>query len=122
MEKKYKALRAIGTIYKIFGAILAILTILSAIGICLASLGAGMAVDSIMRDLGGDRGMMGGYFGGAIGGLFSAIMAIILGGGAALTLFATGEGIYVLIDLEENTRRTSELLLRDSTPPSAPGP
>jgi hypothetical protein len=122
MEKKYTALRTIGTIYKVLGAIVAILTIMSAIGICVTSLGAGAVMDSFLRDFGGSRGGIGGFFGGAIGGLISALFTIIAGGGMALTFYAAGEGVYVLIDLEANTRRTSELLLRGAPPPPPPAP
>ena len=42
-----------------------------------------------------------------IGGLIVSAITLIYGGGAAVTLYAVGEGIEVFISLEENTRRTA---------------
>jgi len=36
MEKRYRALRIIGSAYKILGAIVLVLTIVGAVGVCLA--------------------------------------------------------------------------------------
>jgi len=113
MEKKYKALRTIGTIYKILGTVAGIITLLAVIGICAASVLGGAALDSFSREL-GDYGYSGpsGVFSGVVGGLLISIFVILNGGGLALTFFAMGEGIYVLISLEENTRATVDLLNR----------
>ncbi len=109
MQKKYTALRIISTVYKIIGGIAGVLTLLVALGLCVTSVAGGAAVDSLGQQFGGQGGI-GGTFGGLVGGLILAIVAIIYGGGLALTLFAAGEGINLLIDLEENTRLTANLL------------
>lgn len=114
MEKRYGALRTIGTIYKVLGALAAVVTIALLIGVCLTSVLGGAAADSLSRQLGSDVGL-GGLFGGVLGGILGGVFVIIYGGGAALTLFAVGEGIDLLIALEENTRSTSLALQRHST-------
>ena len=116
MEKKFKALRTIGSIYKILGIIASIITILIIIGICATSFLGGAALDSFSREL-GDYGYSGfsSVFSGLVGGLLLSIFAIINGGIIALSLFGIGEGIYVFISIEENTRATAELLAANKT-------
>lgn len=109
MEKRYKALRIIGTIYKVLGIIAGVITILVAIGLCGTSVLGGAAIDNLGRQFGGDIGV-GGLFGGIFGGLLLSLAAIIYGGFITLTLYAAGEGVYLLLALEENTRTTAMLL------------
>jgi hypothetical protein len=108
MEKKFNALRTIGVIFKIFGVIAGIITLLIVIGICATSVLGGAAIDSLSRELGNSGAS--GIFGGVLGGLLASIFVIINGGGLTLTFFALGEGIYVLLSVEENTRATVDLL------------
>lgn len=112
MEKRYKALRAIGSIYKIFGIISAALTILSILGICAATLLGGATLDSFNNEFGSFSGL--GLMGGALGGLILAFFTILSGGGAALTCYAFGEGIFLLIAMEENTRASAALLMKQN--------
>lgn len=107
MEKKYNALRTIGTIYKVLGGLAGIVTILIVLSFCATSVfgGAFDILSSSRRGMG-----MGGL--GVLGGIFASLAALIYGGGAAVTLYALGEGVYLLIDLEENTRATNLLLRR----------
>lgn len=117
MEKRYAALRIIGTLYKIFGAIVAAITLLAVLGICATSVLGGAAVDSLGHDTG-----FAGLFTGVLGGLIFSVVAIIYGGSIAITLYAAGEGVYLLLALEENTRATVMLLQRQVNPsPPAPG-
>lgn len=113
MGERYKALRTIGTIYKILGGIVAVLTVLIALGICATSVLGGAALNSLSREFGSSSGL-GGFFGGALGGFLGALIAILYGGGFSITLYGFGEGVYLLIALEENTRLTAELLRRNS--------
>ena len=106
MEKKYKALRTIGTIYKVLGIIAGVLTILSIIGFCATSIFGGAMFDMMNTSGYGVPGI----FGGALGGVILSLGALIYGGGASVTLYALGEGVYLLIELEENTRATAVLL------------
>jgi hypothetical protein len=104
MEKRYNALRVIATIYKVLGIVVAIVTVLAVIGFCAFSVLGGAAMGSLGRDA--TSGLLSGVF----GGFLFAIIGIIYGGGIALTLFAAGEGISLLIALEENTRVTAMAL------------
>jgi len=108
MEKKYKALRIIGSTYKVLGIILAVLTALTALFLCGTTALGGAFMDSIGSELGTDSGL--GLFSGIFGGLFMAGITILYGGGSAITLYAFGEGIYLFLAIEENTRTTAEML------------
>ncbi len=109
MEKRYRALRIVGTIYKVLGIIAAALTVLAVLALCGTSLLCGAALDSVGRQLGQDLGG-GGVFGGMVGGVILSLFAVLYGGIIALTLYAFGEMIDLLIALEENTRLTAQML------------
>jgi hypothetical protein len=111
MEKRYAALRTIGTVYKVLGGIAGVVTVLLVIGACLTSILGGATADRLSRQLGTDVGL-GGLFGGVLGGVLLSLFVVLYGGGVALTLFAAGEGIYLLLALEENTRATAMALQR----------
>ena len=53
-----------------------------------------------------------GLFGGALGGLLGSLVVLIYGGGIALTLYAAGEGVFLLLAVEENTRLSATLMQR----------
>lgn len=107
MEKRYKALRAVGTFYKVLGIIAGIVTILIVLGICGISLSGGAILSRLARD--NPNASFLSLYSGFLG-IVWAVVALIYGGGVTLTLFAAGEGIYLLLGLEENTRLTSMLL------------
>ena len=113
MEKKFKILRFIGTVYKVLGIITAVLTILGAAGICLTSVLGGAMIDQVQREFGeiGPVGLMSGAAGGAIIGGFLLVWGTII----ALLLLAAGEGIYLLLALEENTRTTADCMQQFSS-------
>ena len=106
MERKYRALRTIGTIYKILGIIIGVLTLLSILGFCATSV-MGVGGAALGRDA---SAFFGGAFGGAVGTVIFAVFATLYGGGLAVTMYALGEGVDLLIALEENTRMTASLL------------
>jgi len=108
MENRYKALRILGKVYKILGIISAVITILSAVGICLAAVLGGSTMNRIVREMSGVPVRMGA--GGIVMGIITAIMAILYGGMIAISLYGLGEGINLIIHLEENTRKTVQLL------------
>lgn len=115
MEKRYTALRVVGTLYKVLGIIAAVITALVVIGICIAAAAGGAAWGRILEDM-GEFGpyMMPGAWGGALGGALIAIAVILYGGLISISLYAAGEGVYLLLALEENTRATAILLQRAS--------
>jgi len=92
---------------------MAVITILSILGFCITSILGGAALGS----LGDDTGIAG-FFGSVIGALIFSVVALIYGGGFAVTLYAAGEGVYLLLALEENTRTTAMLLQRQAGPPA----
>jgi hypothetical protein len=114
MEKRYSALRTIATIYKVAGIIVLVLTVISILGICATSVLGGSMFNRLSQDYGYNPG---GTVGGVIAGLVGSLVSILTGGGLALTLYATGEGIYLLLAMEENTRATVALLQRQLNPP-----
>jgi hypothetical protein len=112
MEKRYAALRLIGSVYKILGIIVGVLTILMVLGLCATSIFGSSILGEIGRQYGSGNAM--GGAGGIVLGLLMSLGAIIYGGGMAVTLYALGEGIYLLIALEENTRATALLLQKQA--------
>lgn len=112
-EKRYGALRIIGTIYKVLGIVVGVITVLGALGSCLSSLLGGAALGGLGEDVGGGL-----FAGGAslLLGLLIAVVSLIYGGAVAVSLYALGEGVFLFISLEENTRRTTELLERMTAP------
>ncbi len=114
MEKKFKALRFVGTVYKVVGIIGGVLTILGALGFCLFSILGGSLMTSILNSAsntyGGGSSGPAGFLGGILGGVIMGGIILIYGGITSITLYAFGEGIYLLIALEENTRTTALLL------------
>lgn len=106
MERKYRALRTIGVIYKILGIIIGALTLLSILGFCATSL-LGVGGAALSRDI---PNILGGAAGGAVGVIIFSIFAVLYGGGLAVTMYAFGEGVDLFIALEENTRKTTALL------------
>ncbi len=120
MEKRYRALRTIGTIYKVLGAIAGILTIIAIIGVCATSVLGGAAFNTFGRDLGMGDGI--GMFSSVLGGVMFSLSAAFTGGLAALTLYSLGEGIYLFLAIEENTRYTAQVLSYQANATSNPAP
>jgi hypothetical protein len=109
MEQRFHALRTIGSIFRVLGYIALVLTILGALAICGLSVVGGSAMESVTQQLGGSStgaGFLGGLFGGLIGG----ILVLLYGGFISLSIIATGELIYLLIGVEENTRKTNFMI------------
>jgi hypothetical protein len=108
MDKRFKVLRLIGSIYKVLGVITAVLTLIAAVGLCVASVAGGAAMEDLSQQLGTQTGL--GGVGGLVGGLFLSLGAILWGGAMAAGTYAIGEVIYLLLATEENTRATALLL------------
>lgn len=106
--KKYKALRTIATIFKILGILSLVLTILLALASCLYYGVMGASFSNLSREFygvtGGDSGIV------VAAGIILGFAILIYGGFSSLMIFGAGELIYVLLDIEQNTRESSELL------------
>ncbi len=114
MEKRFKILRIVGTVYKVVGIIIAVITLLSALGFCGMSVLGGGAMERVLSTLPGNtqgQGQGFGLLGGVVGGMLFSLVIILSGGIYAVTTYALGEAVYLLIALEENTRHTAVLLL-----------
>jgi len=111
MTKKFGFLRFIAGFYKTLGIIVAILTVLGAIGALLSGILGGAAFQSLGSDFGlQDTAALSGILGGV-----GLAVAVFLGGAlAAICQFAIGEAIMVFLAIEENTRATAGLLTRQS--------
>ena len=115
MEKRYSALRFIGTIYKLIGILVLVLTVLGALAACVGALLGGTA----LSQAGSQSGVpFLPFLSSAIGGLFLAFFGLLYGGAIGLTLFAAGDLISLLLALEENTRNTAALLRGQPAPPA----
>ena len=95
MEKRYTALRIIGSIYKVLGGLAGVLTILAALAICATSAFGGIALDRLGQEFGSRGGLLG-TASGLVGGLIAGVVILLYGGMLSLTLFAMGEGIFLL--------------------------
>lgn len=115
MEKRYRALRIISTLYKILGTVVLVIAVLSAAGMCLMGILGGSVFQSLGSDLPSEVAGMG-MFGSALGGIFIGIVSLISGGISGLSLFAMGEGISLAIAIEENTRASTMYLAAQNQP------
>ena len=99
VEKKYKALRLIAMLYKILAFVAAGACVLGALFMFVT----GVATSSRSPVLGPDPTAI---FGGAVGGL----LLLIYGAFLFIFLYGLGEWMTVFMDIEENTRKTNEML------------
>lgn len=114
MEKRYTALRIIATLYKIVAVIMAILVVIGVLFTIFAN--------PFVIDFGSN------FFGRSVSALsvitsiIVAVLEIVFGGLGALGVYAVGELLYLMINIEENTRFTA-LIIRDrmgAVPPPPP--
>jgi hypothetical protein len=115
MEKRYQALRVLARIYQIIGIIIGIITVVAIIAGCVGVAIGGAGLSRLSREFG--LQWPGAMMGGTVAGLVGLVLGLLYGGIAALTMYAIGEGILVLLAMEENTRATANLLRQ---PPSQP--
>jgi hypothetical protein len=116
MERRFTALRFIGTVFKVLAWISLILGLLGAIG----TLIAGFA-------LGNQSGLLGLDLGGPLAGIAMFVVTLVITIIYFLVLYAVGESIYLFLSVEENTRRTAYFIQQQYTsqqpayaPPSEP--
>ncbi|MGD2146096.1 MAG: hypothetical protein PVH41_05350 [Anaerolineae bacterium] len=107
MDRKFRILRTIATLWKVLAWILLIVGILFSLGILLIGiLGSGGVV---LRYLGQDPGLVQGAMStvsgivGFVGGLIVTIVYFLI-------LYAIGELIDLLLSIEENTRLTAKAI------------
>jgi hypothetical protein len=119
MEKKFRVLRIIGTLWKVLAWITLIGGILSSLGILLVGLlGSGGFILSL---LGQDTAMMPGAVG-IVSSIVSFVTLLIASVVYFLMLYAVGELIYLLLAIERNTRQTMYVMQRSAGAPARPAP
>ena len=116
MEKRYRALRLMSSLYKLAGGIVGAITALLAVATCVLSFASGGLLQNLSREYGGSYGL-GGLLGGATAGVIASLLIILYGGVIATSLYGTGEIFSLFVDLEANTRETAALLKKE--PPAA---
>jgi uncharacterized membrane protein len=104
MDRRFTALRIIGTLFKILAWISLILGLVAAIG---------MLVVGFM--LGGQQGPLGLQLNGPLAGIAMFVVALIITIIGFLSLYAIGEFVYLGLSIEENTRRTAYLAQQQYT-------
>ncbi|MCX7840218.1 MAG: hypothetical protein N2559_12325 [Anaerolineae bacterium] len=109
MEKKFRVLRVVASIWKIIAWLVLVLSVLGGCGALATTL---MASSQWSRQ---SSAFGLGILGGALGGVVMAIGAILLGAFYFISLYAVAELIDVVLALEENTRATVELLKQSKT-------
>jgi hypothetical protein len=102
MDRRFRSLRIIGSIFKILAWIALIGGILAGLGMIVFGLigGSGVAAPRLTGLV--FRGLLTGFFGG--------ITVVILSVLHFLVLYATGDAIFLALAIEENTRETAHYL------------
>jgi hypothetical protein len=99
MDRRFTALRVIGTIFKVLAWIVLIVGILAAIG----SLVIGFTLTNRL-------GYAGLNLGGPLAGIASFIGLLVYSILQFLLFYAAGEFLYLFLSIEENSRRTAFFL------------
>ena len=104
MEKRFRALRVIATIYKIVAWIVLICGVLFALIFFVTAVLSGAS--------GSGRDLSGVILAGGLGGGVVAMIALLYAAVLFLVLYGAGEVIFLGLAIEENTRE-SALLMRN---------
>lgn len=99
MDRRFAALRVVGTVAKVFGWIVLILGILVAILVLILGFAVSQPLAVIDFDLGGPLV-------GVLGFVVILTLAIVL----FLALYGAGEFLYLLLSIEDSSRRTAYIL------------
>jgi len=94
MDRRFTALRVIGTIFKVLAWISLILGLLGAIGALVMAF-----------TLSDPERLLGLNLGGPLAGIAVFVVALIIAVFSFLCLYAIGESVYLILSVEENTRR-----------------
>lgn len=104
MDRRFTALRVIGTVFKILAWITLIFGLLGAISMLVF----GFTLSS-------QQGPLGLTLGGPLAGIALFLVTLILTVVSFLTLYAIGESVYLFLTIEENTRRSAYILQQQYT-------
>ena len=98
MDKRFTALRVIGTVFKILAWISLVLGLVTAVGMLILGF-----------TLSGQEGLLGLNLGSPLAGVAMFVVFIIIAVFGFLSLYAIGESVYLFLSIEENTRRAAFL-------------
>jgi len=104
MDRRFTALRIVGTVFKVLAWVILVLGLMVAV----ASLAAGFFLGNQLSAVSIDAG-------GPLAGLAMFIVAVILSVVGFLFMYASGEFVFLLLSLEENTRRTAYIAQQEYT-------
>jgi hypothetical protein len=117
MERRFTALRIIGTVLKILAWIALLVGSLTAVASLIVGFG-----------LSGQNALLGLDLAGPLGAVAMFIALLVVAIFNFLLLYAAGEAVYVFLSIEENTRRTAYILQQQYVsyqpgypPPAQPG-
>lgn len=111
MDRRFTALRIIGTVFKILAWIVLIIGLLVAIGLLVLGF-----------TLTGQQAVLGLDFGGPMAGIAMFFVVLVISVFSFLSLYAIGELVYLFLAVEENTRRTAYILQQQYSSASLQAP
>jgi len=112
MARKYKTIRFIGGLFKVLGWIFLVLGILSAIvAVVTLSVGGGLVSRRLTEVV--PSAVLGGVVSGIMAGIGLALAGLV----EFVLFYAAGEGIDLVLSIEENTRETAYYLRGESNLP-----
>ncbi len=106
MEKRFRSLRIIGTVFKILAWITLVLGVIGGIIMVVSGVATGFAGGSALGDNATGLATIAGLFTGLLGGVTAIIFSVL----GFLCLYAYGDAIYLALAIEENTRETAYYL------------
>ena len=99
MDRRFTALRVIGTVFKILAWISLVLGLITAVGMLILGF-----------TLSGQSGLLGLELGSSVAGIALFVVLLIIAVFGFLTLYAIGESVYLFLSIEASTRRTAYLM------------
>ncbi len=119
MEKQYRILRLVATLYKILAWIVLVGGIITALGVIVFGAIGGSAMSQSPLFEGMPAGLSG-MVSGLVGGIFAGILIVLAAVIYFVLLYAGAEVIYVGLAIEQNTRETAYYLRGEATLPPPP--
>ena len=96
MDGRFTALRIVGTVFKVLAWVWLVLGLLAAVAVLAGGFFLGSQLDAVSFDVGGP-----------LAGLAMFIVAVIVSIIYFLLLYAAGEFVFLVLSIEENTRRSA---------------
>lgn len=110
MEKRFKVLHFVATLYKIFAWIALAVGILGMLG----AIVTGIVGGPLNRQMG--VGSVWGAMFGIVGGIIAGVGILIIAALYFVFLYGVSEGLHLLLSIEENTRQAAYMLSQERQP------